>query len=482
MSTDTKKSLTRRERGAFGLGAFGKDLCYMLSASYVLYYFQDVMGVSAAAMGIILLIARIFDAINDPFMGVITAKTKTRWGKFRPWIFIGSVINGIILIAMFSAPPTLSAGGMVAYAATFYILWGLTYTMMDIPFWSMIPAFTKGGKERESLSQFGRTSSGVGQAVIIIFAMMSVTALGRAADGSVDERIGFKYFAYIIAAVFVICEIITATNIQEKSTVEVKTNSVGTMFKSLFNNDQAMWIVLSTVIINMAYGITSNLITYFMKYDIANANWSRDLLIYNAFGAITQILFMSLVFPLLRNKRETRSIFVISIITGAIGFGLLLLLPYVMEIHSVYILAIPAILIFVSQGFLNILNTIFLADTCDYGEWKTGTRDESVIFSMQTFVVKLGSGIAALIASMTLAIFHIQKDGTSALVLNSSSINGLRISMTILPMVFLLLALWIFQAKYKLNRQRLSEITDELEQRHAETVEAPLTNVEAAEH
>ena len=464
-----KKSLTMREKAAFGIGAFGKDICYMLSATYVLYYFQDVLGVKAAVMGVILLVARIFDALNDPLMGIVTAKTRTRWGKFRPWIFLGSIINGVILYVMFSAPPSLSPGGLVAYAATFYILWGVTYTMMDIPFWSMIPAFTKGGKEREGLSQFGRICSAVGQALIIIFAMMSVTRLGTLASHSntPDERLGFKYFALIIAVVFVICEMITSIFIKEKSTVEVKTNSVGQMFKSLFRNDQAMWIVLSTVIVNMAYGITSNLITYFIKYDMGNKDWSRDLLVYNAFGAIMQIVFMSLVFPLLRKRFNTRNIFYISIITGVVGFALLCLLPYLTHSRSVYILTAPAILIFVSQGFLNILNTIFLADTCDYAEWKTGTRDESVIFSMQTFVVKLGSGIAALVASLTLAVNHIQKNATGSLVLSASSINGLRISMTIVPMVFLLIALWIFAKKYILTDKKLKQINDDLDERHA---------------
>lgn len=119
----------------------------MLSASYVLYYYQDIMGVSAVAMGIILFIARIFDAFNDPIMGIIVAKTKTKWGKFRPWLFVGTLTNAIILYLMFSAPPTLNGGGLVAYAAVTYILWGVTYTMMDIPYWSMIPAFTKAEKK-----------------------------------------------------------------------------------------------------------------------------------------------------------------------------------------------------------------------------------------------------------------------------------------------------------------------------------------------
>ena len=164
---ETKK-LSGGEKVAYGLGAVGKDMVYMFSASYVLYYFQDVMGVSAVAMGVILLIARVFDAFNDPIMGIIVAKTKTKWGKFRPWLMIGTITNAVLLILMFSCPPDLSAGGLIAYAAVTYIIWGVTYTMMDIPYWSMIPAFTRAGKEREGLSALARSCAGVGSALIIL--------------------------------------------------------------------------------------------------------------------------------------------------------------------------------------------------------------------------------------------------------------------------------------------------------------------------
>ena len=106
--------LTGKEKVSYGLGAVGKDMVYMLSASYILYYYQDILGVSAFAMGVILLAARVFDAFNDPIMGVIVAKTRTRWGKFRPWLFIGTILNAIMLYLMFAAPPALDGGGLVA--------------------------------------------------------------------------------------------------------------------------------------------------------------------------------------------------------------------------------------------------------------------------------------------------------------------------------------------------------------------------------
>ena len=179
-----KAKLSGAAKASYGLGAVGKDMVYMLSASYVLYYFQDILGVSAAAMGVILMVARVFDAFNDPIMGAIVAKTKTRWGKFRPWLLIGTITNAIVLYLMFSAPPTLSGSGLVAYAAVTYIVWGVTYTMMDIPYWSMIPAFTEGGKEREGLTTLARSCAGVGSAVITIITVMSVSALGKMFGGA----------------------------------------------------------------------------------------------------------------------------------------------------------------------------------------------------------------------------------------------------------------------------------------------------------
>ena len=122
--------LNKKEMASYGIGAVGKDMVYMFCASYILYYYQDILGVSAIAMGIILMAARVFDAFNDPVMGVIVAKTRTRWGKFRPWLFVGTALNAVVLYLMFAAPPALNGSGLVAYAAVTYILWGVTYTMM----------------------------------------------------------------------------------------------------------------------------------------------------------------------------------------------------------------------------------------------------------------------------------------------------------------------------------------------------------------
>ena len=471
------KNLSTREKAAYGLGAVGKDMVYMLSASYVLYYFQDIMKVDAFAMGVILLVARVFDAFNDPLMGVVVAKTKTRWGKFRPWLLIGTLTNAVILFLLFSAPPALDGSGLVAYAAVFYILWGVTYTMMDIPYWSMIPAFTEGGKEREGLTTLARSCAGVGAALISIFTMKIVQWLGQmfaSADAGAREieRIGFRYTALIVAILFVIFTIITCVNIKEKSTVDMKTAGIGDMFRSLIQNDQAMAVVVTIVVINCALYITSNLVIYFFKYDLGGAAWYNNYTTFNMVGGAAQILAMMVLYALLRKKFNNIEILYICFGASIAGYLVLLALA-TLGVSTLVPFLIPGILIMATSGVNNILVTVFLANTVDYGLVKNGRSDESVIFSMQTFVVKLASGIAAFVASITLGILNLSSEEATeaertidfgASVAKSSKM-GLRMVMTLLPIAGLIFGIFWFRNKFKLTDEVVAKNAEEIRRR-----------------
>ena len=447
--------LTGKEKFSYGLGAVGKDMVYMFSASYILYYYQDILGVNAIAMGIILMAARVFDAFNDPIMGVIVAKTRTKWGKFRPWLMIGTLLNAVVLYLMFAAPPALSGSGLVAYAAVFYILWGVTYTMMDIPYWSMIPAFTEGGKEREGLSTLARSCAGAGSAIVTIITMKCVYFLGNG-----NEREGFRWFALVLAVLFVVFTAITCWNIREKSTVDVEAPSVGQMFRSLVQNDQAMTVAVTIVLINCAVYITSNLVIYFFKYDFGGEGWHNAYTLFNTFGGAVQILSMMLLFPLLRKVLGTIQVFYVSFGMAVAGYAILLGMMAA-GASNLYMLFVPAFLIFGANGVLTVLTTVFLANTVDYGEWKNHRRDESVIFSMQTFVVKLASGVAALVASVCLTVCNFSQNVDEAAAAGGS-VAGLRITMTVFPIIGLLAALIYFRRKYLLTEEKMQEITKDI--------------------
>ena len=451
--------LTTRQKAAFGIGAIGKDMVYALSSSYVMYYYKDIIGLSASFVGLILMIARVFDAVNDPFMGVLVAKTRTKWGRFRPWLVSGTVLNALVLYALFKAPD-LKGGAIMAFFSIIYILWGMTYTMMDIPYWSMIPAITSTPSDTENLSVIGRTCAGIGSALIIMLTMLLVTRLGGG-----NERIGFGRLALIVAVLFVISEIICAASIHEREDSSMSTASVGQMFRALFDNDQALAVVLAIVLINSALYITSNLVIYFFKYDMGGADWTVSYTLFTSVGGACQILGMMLVYPLLRRKLTNTAIFRVAIGAASAGYVILLLICLANLASSLALILIPGVLIFAANGILSVLTTVFLSNSVDYGELKSGQRNESVIFSMQTFVVKAASGVSVFIAGVGLDLIGLvgNSEETGPVTQQSAqTIFGLRLLMTIMPMALLVIAIVFCSGKFRLTDQVVAENSQKL--------------------
>ncbi len=447
--------LTVRNKLAFCFGAFGKDIVYMLVNSYLLYYYNVVLGMSSVFIGAVLMGARIFDALNDPFMGIVVAKTRTRWGRFRPWILSGSVLNAFTIYALFAVPRGMADSPMRVWMAVFYILWGVTYTLMDIPFWSMIPAITEPGHDREQLSSLARSASGIGDAVPTVLTMIIVPVLSGT-TALTGYWIGFKYWALIVAAVFVISEVVFVLNVPEKKPTEMKSVGIGEMFRSLFRNDQAMCVVIAVILVYLALDIVGNLILYFFQFDLGNTD------VYSVFTAgcfLAQVIFMMLV-PAFRKKTDKLRLFSIGILVQILGFAILLGFAF----SGIYkgswgILMLPGIMVNAGYGVLNVLLTIFLSDSVDYGELKNGTREESVIFSMQTFTVKLASGVAAFLSGVAIDMIGLD---TEAAAQSAATLNGLRIWMTIPSAVILIAAFLVFKRFYKLDDKRMEEISQKI--------------------
>ena len=454
--------LTRSQTAAFGIGAVGKDMVYALSASYVMYFYQDILGLSATFVGLILMIARVFDALNDPFMGILVAKTRTRWGRFRPWLISGTVLNAVVLYALFAAPD-MSRTSLMVYFAVVYILWGTTYTMMDIPYWSMIPAVTDTPQDRESLSVVGRTCAGVGSALIQVGTLLTVNALGGG-----NERTGFARIALLVAVLFIVAEVVCCLKVRERRTENMQTSGVSEMFKALLRNDQAMITVLAILMINSSLYLTSNLAIYFFKYDVGGAGWMGNYTLFTTVGGVCQILGMMVLYPLLHKKLGNTSLFRIALTLGMAGYALILCVCLVGMSANMPLLCLCGALLFATNGMLSVLTTVFLSSSVDYGELTTGRREESVIFSMQTFVVKAASGVAVFITGIGLDFIGLVGDTaeTGEIVAQSAStILGLRLLMTIMPIIGLSVAFIFFVRKFTLTDERVQEISDTLKAR-----------------
>ena len=445
---------TAKQALGFGIGAVGKDMVYALVSGFILYYYNDILGISGTFTGIMMMAARVFDAFNDPLMGVVVEKTNTRFGKFRPWIVTGTVTNALILYGMFAMPASLSGTRMLVYTSVAYVLWGVTYTLMDIPFWSMIPAITAPGKERENLSVIGRSCAAVGYAVPTILTMLLVVRLGS------SEREGFSIFAAAVAVVFVVAELVCVALVREKQTERQKSATVKEMFSALIHNDQAMVVVVGIIVFNASLYLTTQLGVYFFKYDIGNSDLFS---LFGTVGGVGQILSM-VSLPLLRRRWGSKQI-----LAGALGItivGYLALFALSMTgVKAVAPLAATAFVIYIGFGLATVLTTVFLADTVDYGEYKTGQRNESVVFSMQTFVVKLASAVSVLIAGVGIDLIGL--DDTVA-VQSAGTLLGLRLLMVALPVAGLLFSIVYFMKKYHLTEAENVRIGEALRQRKGE--------------
>lgn len=199
--------ITIKEKLSYGIGAVGKDAACALYYTYLMYYLTDVVQLNVAFVGSLFLFARLWDAINDPMMGWVVDNTKTRWGKFRPWILIGTLVNSIIVLFLFWNPVGhMSETAVYIYCAVFYVLWGMSYTLMDVPYWSMIPSFSSNPDTRDQMSSIPRIGALMGGTVINSFGLAFVAALGIGMGGT--ESDGWFRLTLCIVVVFILCELI----------------------------------------------------------------------------------------------------------------------------------------------------------------------------------------------------------------------------------------------------------------------------------
>ena len=272
-----------------------------------------------------------------------------------------------------------------------------------------------------------------------------------------SEREGFSLFAAGVAAVFVVAELVCVALVREKRAERQESVSVRQMFSALIHNDQAMVVVVGIIVFNASLYLTTQLAVYFFKYDIGNSDLFS---LFGTVGGVGQILSM-VSLPLLRRRWGSKQI-----LAGALGItiaGYLALFALSMAgVRAVAPLAATAFVIYIGFGLATVLTTVFLADTVDYGEYKTGQRNESVVFSMQTFVVKLASAVSVLIAGVGIDLIGL--DDTAA-VQSAGTLLGLRLLMVALPVAGLVFSVIYFMKKYRLTEEENARISEALRQR-----------------
>ena len=213
--------ITLKMKLSYGFGALGKDYACAIVYIFLMYYFTDVLGIVPAFIGTLFLVARVWDAVNDPIMGMIVDNTRSKWGKFRPWILIGTLLNSVVLIGLFYKPAGISTNTLYAYISIMYILWGMTYTVMDIPFWAMIPSFSDDKREREQIAVVPRIFAAIAWLTLGSFGLKIIQLLGKGNEGE-----GFTILSIIISVFFVLTSILTFLYVKEQIVSDVKAPKV----------------------------------------------------------------------------------------------------------------------------------------------------------------------------------------------------------------------------------------------------------------
>lgn len=456
--------ISKKTKWFFAVGGLGKDMMYAMSPLMFIFFTEYVM-INAGIIGIMIMITRIWDAVNDPIMGTIVDNTRSKYGKFRPWIFTGSVINAIVLVFVYFKPDLdPNSAAMIFYASFFYVLWGMSYTLMDIPFWSLIPTLSQDQKEREGITVISRVFTGIGFFIITGGWPMLVVFLGGGA-GRPEQVKGFLFLAVTVSVIFVLTQLLVCRNVKERHTVlDQPKITLKKMLGLLKQNDQLLVVMVAVVIFNFAIYITSTMALYFFKYDLNRAG-AMDaeslqflLTIFLGVGGIFQVLSM-LFYPLLAKHLKRRQVFNLTIILSIAGFSGLLLTSFFFN-NNLYILFPVAFFVFIGFGFSNVLQTVLLSDTVEYGQWKIGHRSESITFSVQTFVVKLATGLASGVVGIGLTIIGFKAD----LVQDLSTVYGMRVIMFIIPIFALLIALYVFNKHHTLDEGKYSRIVRDLKE------------------
>ena len=249
--------LSNKEKYCYGIGAIGKDIAVGLTFTYCMLYFTDVLKLSAGFVGSLFFFAKFWDAINDLAMGIVVDNTKSKWGKFRPWLAIGTIVNAIILIILFT-DWNLDGTALYVFASIAYIVWGMTYTIMDIPYWSMLPNLTSNPEERDHVAVIPRIFASIGGSLIVGgFGLQIIDLLGNG-----NDQKGFTAFAWITAAIFIITVAITIFNVKSADKIESKQapkTSLKDMIHVIKNNDQLAVSIGTILTFNFAINCIMNI-------------------------------------------------------------------------------------------------------------------------------------------------------------------------------------------------------------------------------
>lgn len=468
---------TKLNKICFGLGTVGRDALYSLVSMYLLVHLTDVVTFSdkgLAAVGILLTCFGVFDAIIDPFVGAIVDNTKTRWGKFKPWILIGMIGTGILTVLMFHNFRMSETNHIILLGVT-YLLFSIFFSLNDIAYWSLMPAISKDQTVREGVGAFARICANVGMFAMVLIYLNVPSMFSFLGDNARDI---YFYFAIIVAVIMWIFQTITLIGVKEdRSQLEkAEHTTLKDLWRALAGNDQLLVTAVSMVLFMIGYCTTTGFGTYYFKYAYKDEGM---YMVFAAVLAVAQLTALS-VFPLFRKKFTRKQLYTGSMIAVAVSY-----IIFFLSFEWLPLIVIAGLGLFFAQAFIQLLMLLFLADAVEYGEWKLGKRNEAASFAVQPFINQFGGAVSKGIVSFTLIIsglnmvaneLGLYPEGAPEIqeIINAipgSSIWIMKLSMMILPLICILIGFFLYQKKFKIDEVLYAQIVKDLEERNSEKVE-----------
>lgn len=482
----------RRNRWFYAVPGVGRDMAYSLYSYFLLTYVlytRQLTSQQFAAISIIMIICRIWDGINDPIMGGIIENTRTRFGKFKPWILIGAITNAITLIMIFTN--RVSGWKFVALFAVLYLIWDVTYTMNDIGYWSMLPSLTSVASQRDSVTSLANLFAGMG--TLLANGLVPILTVGALAIGG-NTITAYAVVSVFIGIAFVAGQSVVCAGVREPNSatvpLEERTGFVK-MLKVILHNDQLLWVTLIMLLVNLGGALLTAFGTNYIYLEFGYKG--SNVTIFAAFYAASSGI-ISFIYPMLAKKFTRKSLTTIATVANAVGYALFAVTGFFApESIKFWLFCVEALVIGFGYALFYMVATISLTNTIEYNEYKTGNRDEAIIFSLRPFMAKMSSSLQQVIvmvvylcigmttltngisdleqqANLKLIGEEVKNAGVTQLLENAPGYMSvtLRLVMVILPVVFITTAYFVMKKKNRIDEVEYRRMVDEIAERKNE--------------
>jgi melibiose permease/lactose/raffinose/galactose permease len=394
-----RKKTFNRNKWFYSVSGIGRDMSYSLIDSFLLIYIQFGVSLTLAQFTTLSLIigvgGRVWDALNDPLMGAVIEGSHFKNGKFRPWILLGAILCGLVIITMFNVQ-SIPGWRFVVFMTVMYLLWESTFTMNDIGYWAMLPSLSSVKEERNSITTLTVLFAGVG--AILAQGIIPQVTVG-------DMRAGYRFVSILVAVVFIGCQLLLYLTVKEPPRRKVESSgniSLKKMWKTIARNDQVLWMTLSMLFYNIGSTLLIALAANLLYLEIG---YNGTLYFYIVVAYGVTMVAVNALYPALVNKLGRKRLQSLSILVAIVGYALIASLGWLPGLpFSIALLCAFCVMVSAGQSLFYMSCIINMANCVEYNDYKYGERNEAVVSTLRPFMAKFAAAMHTLIVTLVLTI------------------------------------------------------------------------------